>query len=371
MDGHPVVCCDMSNETMPLSEEIGTPYILSSITLGFRPSGLLSPVTEFSPATISSPDHFHRNQDTYLWDELWHFMGGIEEGEPPLKRVKESSEESNSFFTNSFSFESAASSLGDPMPLPLPFQGDGEMVGTKGVIRKQEFIKIITRALYSLGYDRSGALLEEESGIPLHSPVVRQFMKQVLDGKWDESVATLHEIGVSNDVMKSASFIILEQKFLELLQKDRTSDALNTLRNEITPLDINFKRVHELAACVVLLGTRPVSSRSEILVKLEKVLPAEVIIPERRLEHLVEQALDVQRDSCVFHNTLDSELSLYTDHQCGRNRIPSQTLQILQAHSDEVWYLQFSHNGRYLASTSKDQSAIIWEVIFCFNLFLL
>ncbi|GAB2265621.1 WD repeat-containing protein 26 [Dionaea muscipula] len=289
-------------------------------------------------------------------------MGGIEEGEPPLKRVKESSEESNSFFTNSFSFESAASSLGDPMPLPLPFQGDGEMVGTKGVIRKQEFIKIITRALYSLGYDRSGALLEEESGIPLHSPVVRQFMKQVLDGKWDESVATLHEIGVSNDVMKSASFIILEQKFLELLQKDRTSDALNTLRNEITPLDINFKRVHELAACVVLLGTRPVSSRSEILVKLEKVLPAEVIIPERRLEHLVEQALDVQRDSCVFHNTLDSELSLYTDHQCGRNRIPSQTLQILQAHSDEVWYLQFSHNGRYLASTSKDQSAIIWEV---------
>ncbi|KAJ0657445.1 putative transcription factor WD40-like family [Helianthus annuus] len=37
-------------------------------------------------------------------------------------------------------------------------------------------------------------------------------------------------------------------------------------------------------------------------------------------------------------------------------------LQILQEHQDEVWYLQFSHNGKYLASSSSDNSAIIWEV---------
>ncbi|XP_031251846.1 WD repeat-containing protein 26 homolog [Pistacia vera] len=35
---------------------------------------------------------------------------------------------------------------------------------------------------------------------------------------------------------------------------------------------------------------------------------------------------------------------------------------ILEAHTDEVWFLQFSHDGKYLASSSKDQSAIIWEV---------
>ena len=37
--------------------------------------------------------------------------------------------------------------------------------------------------------------------------------------------------------------------------------------------------------------------------------------------------------------------------------------QILQAHTDEVWFLQFSHNGKYLASSSNDRSAIIWEVL--------
>lgn len=36
--------------------------------------------------------------------------------------------------------------------------------------------------------------------------------------------------------------------------------------------------------------------------------------------------------------------------------------QVLQTHGDEVWFLQFSHNGKFLASSSKDQTAIIWEV---------
>lgn len=38
--------------------------------------------------------------------------------------------------------------------------------------------------------------------------------------------------------------------------------------------------------------------------------------------------------------------------------------QILDAHDDEVWFVQFSHNGKYLASASNDRTAIIWEVIF-------
>jgi WD repeat-containing protein 26 len=33
-----------------------------------------------------------------------------------------------------------------------------------------------------------------------------------------------------------------------------------------------------------------------------------------------------------------------------------------ERHQDEVWYVQFSHNGRYFASASKDTSVIIWRV---------
>lgn len=38
--------------------------------------------------------------------------------------------------------------------------------------------------------------------------------------------------------------------------------------------------------------------------------------------------------------------------------------QILQAHQDEVWFLKFSDNGKFLASASNDKTAIVWEVNF-------
>ncbi|KAF2312320.1 hypothetical protein GH714_034196 [Hevea brasiliensis] len=297
-------------------------------------------------------------------------MGVVEDNEPPFKRVKVPIGESKNFLEHSSVTEPVACSLGDLMVRPLTSQGDGETVGSRGVIKRLEFVKIITRTLYSLGYDKSGALLEEESGIPLHSSVVGLFMKQVIDEQWDESVATLHKIGILDETtVKLASFILWEQKFLKLLKMDNVVAALDTLRNEIVPLHINLNRVHELATCIIspsrclIFGqdTKDANSRAMILEKLQKLLPPTVMIPEKRLEHLVEKALDVQRDSCVFHNTLDSDLSLYSDHQCGRNQIPSQTMQILEAHNDEVWFLQFSHNGKYLASSSKDQSAVIWE----------
>ncbi|KAJ0565835.1 putative transcription factor WD40-like family [Helianthus annuus] len=103
-------------------------------------------------------------------------------------------------------------------------------------------------------------------------------------------------------------------------------------------------------------------ARSELLEELQKMFPPTVMIPDGRLLQLVEQALDLQREACLFHNSDAGETSLYANHHCGRDQIPSQTVQILQEHQDEVWYLQFSHNGKYLASSSSDNSAVIWEV---------
>lgn len=281
-------------------------------------------------------------------------MGGIEDSEPPLKRVKgvlggsNSSKEEDLFSTE----EAISCSLGDDMARPLPtsqVDGDGDgdgdgnagdTVGSQGLIKRSEFVKIITKALYSLGYDKTGALLEEESGIPLHSSLVNLFMQQVMDGMWDQSLNTLHKIGLSDKkAVKSASFLILEQKFLELLKRDKLNSALITLRNEIAPLQINVNRVHELAACIVHPleseegrlcngDSESSSSRTEFMTKLQKLLPPSIMIPEKRLEHLVERALDVQRGSCEFHNARDKDLSLYLDHHCGRNQIPSKTLQV-------------------------------------------
>lgn len=285
-------------------------------------------------------------------------MGGVEDDEPPSKRMKSSLGGLRGLSNGS---------LSESMARPLQSQGDEEMIGSKGVIKRVEFVRIIANALYSLGYSKSGAHLEEESGIPLHSSVVNLFTQQILDGTWDESIVTLNKIGLLDEnIIKSASLLILEQKFLELLEKEEVMDALKSLRTEFAPLCINKSRIRELSSLIVSpskgsLGIVRAKSRPKLLDELQKLLPPTVMIPERRLEHLVEQALDLQRDACVFHNSIN-EMSLYADHQCGQNQIPSQTLQVLQAHTDEVWFLQFSHNGKYLASSSNDKSAIIWEV---------
>ncbi|CAM8948508.1 unnamed protein product [Rhodiola kirilowii] len=302
-------------------------------------------------------------------------MGGGDEDEPPSKRKKPSSGELIGLSNGSSLTESFSGSLGETMARPLQSQGDEEMVGSKGVIKHVEFVRIIAEALYSLGYKKTGALLEEESGIPLHSSLVNVFMQQISEGNWDESVRTLHRFGfLDENTIKSASSLILEQKYFELLDKEKVMDALKTLRADIAPLCTNDVRLRELSSCILmspsncLLDSAPSplsfrkKSRSKLLEELQKLFPATMMIPERRLENLVEQALSLQRDACRFHNSLDRGMSLYVDHQCGKGQIPSHTLQILKDHDDEVWCLQFSHNGKYLASSSKDLSAIIWQV---------
>ncbi|CAA6662433.1 unnamed protein product [Spirodela intermedia] len=302
-------------------------------------------------------------------------MGGVEDDEPPSKRVKVASEGLASL-SNCLpcKVNKPSNPLEGSMAKPLPSEGKEDMVGSKGIIRRVEFVRIITKALYSLGYERSGALLEEESGIYLHSSIVNEFRKHILAGSWNESISTLNKIGLTDEkILKSASFLILEQKLFEHLENGRFMDALKTLRSEITPLHISEKQIHELAGCIVspskfalrtleTQGLDVANSRLKLLEDLQKLFPPTIMIPERRLEHLVEQALNVQREACFFHNSLDSCLSLYSDHQCGRDQIPSRTTQILHAHQDEVWFVQFSNNGKYLASSSSDRSAIIWEV---------
>ena len=42
-------------------------------------------------------------------------------------------------------------------------------------------------------------------------------------------------------------FMVLEQKYLELLERGAVIEALSSLRGELTPLGINTQRVHQLS----------------------------------------------------------------------------------------------------------------------------
>ncbi|KAG6856377.1 hypothetical protein H0H87_005142 [Tephrocybe sp. NHM501043] len=70
------------------------------------------------------------------------------------------------------------------------------------------------------------------------------------------------------------------------------------------------------------------------------------------------------RQLCLYHNSPSdsSAFSLYTDHHCNKSAFPRITTTILEVHSDEVWNMEWSHDGLLLATASKDKSAIIWRL---------
>lgn len=103
-------------------------------------------------------------------------------------------------------------------------------------------------------------------------------------------------------------------------------------------------------------------------------IPSSVMIPQRRISTLLNQAFAHQREHCVYHNSAlptssqrlvssshRKEYSLYIDHVCEPDVFPRITTMILDGHKDEVWNLQWSHNGVFLATCGRDERLLVWK----------
>lgn len=84
------------------------------------------------------------------------------------------------------------------------------------------------------------------------------------------------------------------------------------------------------------------------------------MIPEHRLAYLLDQVKRNQINQCLYHNTALPP-SLYSDHMCDKSQFPLETARELNHHNDEVWYLEFSHDGTRLATASRDSTVIIYD----------
>ncbi|CAN7125864.1 unnamed protein product [Brassica rapa subsp. narinosa] len=221
------------------------------------------------------------------------------------------------------SFENAA---GDSLCIPMDATDD--TLGPKSLVKTSEFIRLIIDALTSLGFNAIATELEKQSRIPLHNQAAKQFLELVNNQEWDKSIDALKPLELADE--NTVILLLLEQK------------------EEITPLGLETRLLHKLASKI--LKPDPVGEEGTEVVK------------KKLLEYLLDDDLDTQRGECDFHNVPDSALSLFSYHYCDKRKIPSETLQVLSEHTDEVWFLTFSHDGKCLASSSKDKTAILWEM---------
>ncbi|KAL1755957.1 WD40-repeat-containing domain protein [Schizophyllum commune] len=244
-------------------------------------------------------------------------------------------------------------------------------------VDREEFIRLIVQSLRDVGYEESATALEHESGYAMEATDVSDFRQYVMDGQWTKAESVLTRLVASDDEagLWDARFLLSQQKYLELLEAKKLSAALNVLRNEIRPMGLEPDRLHVLSSYLMCEdpddlreraqwdGARG-TSRQRLLTEIHRYVPSSLMIPPRRMISLLEQSRSWQQSRCLYHNSPAYSLgySLYTDHRCDKDAFPSVNTLKLQAHSDEVWGVAWSHDGRYLASGSKDQTAIIWMI---------
>lgn len=238
---------------------------------------------------------------------------------------------------------------------------------------RKEVTRILIQALWDLGYTKSAAQLEEDSDYTLEAPQVSQFRRAILNGEWSRAEKLLYSLEINKDEdINQLLFYMRQQKFLELLENRDTTRALTVLRQELSPLNRSEERLRALASLMMCMSPDEVrkqanwdgasgNSRKMLLSEISKSITPSTMIPEHRLATLLHQVKDAQISKCLYHNTANAP-SLYSDHLCHKNQFPLSTVKILTDHSDEVWFVAYSHDGSRLASASKDKTVIIWDV---------
>lgn len=102
-------------------------------------------------------------------------------------------------------------------------------------------------------------------------------------------------------------------------------------------------------------------SRRQLLERLQEDISPTIMVPQRRLATLLDQARQYQQLTCLYHDD-NQPISLYNDHVCVSGTFPSVTTHVLMDHKDEVWRIEWSPNGNLLASASMDKTVVIWQL---------
>lgn len=244
-------------------------------------------------------------------------------------------------------------------------------------LRKTELVRLLLQTLTDLGLSSAKQALEQEAGTMLEPKDVSAFRLAVIRGEWSEALDAAERLSIDGATRKAVRFLLHEQKFLELILQDPNAarrywqDELSTSAFDADSLERARRAGSYLACCTSkelqnASGWSLEGSRDALWARIASSLPARLVVPTRRLSVLLWQALRYQQLHCLHGDGggafFESQpLSLLEDFVCEQPPLPVRCAFRLERHSDEVWFAAASNDGRYLASSSKDRTVILWE----------
>ncbi|GAA5843715.1 hypothetical protein JCM9279_000115 [Rhodotorula babjevae] len=240
---------------------------------------------------------------------------------------------------------------------------------------RREFVRIALQAFEDMGYSHTAQALQAESGFSLEPAAVGLFRQGVLEGHWANVEQRLSELPIDPSFdLTPVKFAIRQQKFLEALEARETKTALSVLRNELSPLNYDSNRLHFLSSLVMCMSADDLraragwdgaagTSRQRLLLQLQDYISPTFMLPQHRLATLFAQAQAHQQRHHALPPSASEPFSLLVDADPnGIAGFPTYTTNVLQEHTDEVWRVQWSHDGEWLATAGKDRTAMIWRV---------
>ncbi|GJQ08520.1 hypothetical protein GpartN1_g311.t1 [Galdieria partita] len=239
---------------------------------------------------------------------------------------------------------------------------------------KDQFTRLVIQAIQSLGYPSVAKQLEEQSGLCALDGQVAEFCDCIFSGEWSRAAQHVLHLGLEDaQALDQVRFLIYEQQYLETLEKGDLEGALHCLRSEVTPLCSDMKRLQRLTSLVMCKTSEDlrkqcawnstgISRRQQLLEEIQHYIPPSVLPPQRRLQVLVKQALESQKKQSLYPYCIPTQPNLLEDLKYCPERVPHLAYATLRGHKDEVWFVSFSHSGRYLASLSKDRIVLIWRL---------
>lgn len=252
-----------------------------------------------------------------------------------------------------------------------------------------EILRIISQYLIEKGLSESAKTLQHETGVDLEGEAIQNFRSLVLEGKFDEVIRLIYEIEYDTESISRVKLAIYEQKYLELVEKRDTVNALAWLRNELIQStkqieeydnykgrkSLTKEKIKILSSIIMCKNLNEIqnfidwdgaegSSRKRLLDELQSYISPQKMLESGRLETLLKQSIAYQINSWKFHDwkQKDYAYSFLEKHKCDKIPLPSKYLNSIQVHNDEIWYLSISPNGARLASAGRDKLINIWDL---------
>lgn len=271
--------------------------------------------------------------------------------------------------------ESNASSPSLSGLLRGPQQNGSSDLTTAFGFSKNELTRLLVQTMDELGFCNAARTLEADAHVLSLSSHIRNLRETILHGRWadvDEAFRLIEQDEDEYFDQKGARFVVYEQQFLEFLDDGRRIEALQCLRENLANCCPDPEMLHKLPLLCMTSSREELrkranwagaglESRVNVLRKLQRYISPNCLLPESRLQTLLQQSIENQKRQELYPYTKQKRISLLEDLSHCFDKVPQRPSYYLKGHSDEVWFVQFSHSGKYLASASKDTSIIVWN----------